>query len=481
MRNKVLFLALSSFIAFQGPVIASATATGSSQNSVKLAAKPAQKPAPRRLFNSKTKVLSNGLNVVVIEDHTVPRVSVGVLYHVGSADDPAHMVGISHMTEHMFWLFPDSKRFPNASATIEALGGYTNAYTSSDYTYYIMDAPVAALGTMLAIGADGMANFKLLNQKAFDKEHMAVMEERLMRIDNQPLGTADEFISNALAPDNPYGKMVIGTPENIANYTVDAVNQHYKRWYKPNNATLVVIGDVNAEEVFLLAQKEFGRIPRGPVPERRRNPEVAKEGMFQKITCRTDKVKSPKVVLSYRDLHQTTDSFESIIALEIGLTALEDNLFEFPRRFTTGARPLATWFGVSNFGPALGPVPLDFSAELMPGVTPKQFCKAFRKELEKVLKHGLRREDFERAKRGYLVKATYARTDGGRERRMYFIRCAMGFTVDQIEAVPQIIEAVTYEQTMEAIRKVLSAEPFAMVQYLPSSSKPKTQKTQQKN
>lgn len=425
---------------------------------------PKSKKEQKNLFNAKTTTLSNGLVVVVVEDHAVPRVSIGLLYHVGSCDDPESLFGLSHMTEHMF--FHGSKKYPNIDVTVGNLGGYVNACTSEDFTMYISDCPAESINTIFDIEADRMANFCLKDDKIFKKEQMAVYEERLMRVENLPLGIASEYIMASLSPQHPYGRDIGGMRHNIIAYSRAAIMDHYKKFYKPNNATLIVIGDVQATRVFEDAERFFGGIPRGSVPKRKRPENALQKDIYHEITYYSDKVASNKVDFIYNTPHQSTCDLIKIYALYIGLDALFDGVvYQFSRYFID--KKSLVYGLYCNYQASLDPRPLTISAALMPKVSLERFKKEFNKKIKNVLKNGLTHKEFERAKKNYLTNMVYRARDGHDKIRFAFANLALGFKINQIELIPEILNSITYEQTHEALKEVFSVKPFGVVCFIP--------------
>lgn len=417
-----------------------------------------------RLLNARVKILGNGMRVVVVEDHAVPRASVGVLYGVGSCDDPENVFGLSHMTEHMF--FHGSAKYPKIDATVEGIGGSLNACTSEDWTMYIEDVPVAALNTIFDLEADRMKNFYLKDDKIFKKEQQAVYEERLMCVENPPLGLADEYIKLALFPQHPYGKEIIGSRKNILAYSREAIMKHYQTWYRPNNATLIVIGDVKAAEIFRLADQYFGKIAKRDVPARDRQKNNLKDGIHHQITYYSDKVASPKIEFWYHTPHHSVEGYAEEVALLVGLQALfGSTLFKFRRYFEDEK----SWVSSLDYiwEESLDARPTCISASLMPGVTPEKFIREFRKRLAEVLRKGLDRAEFERARQGWLTSTKYKVFKGHGNIRFALVRLALGYTLEQIEALPQYIATTTYDQVMAVLRKAFSVDPLGIVLCLP--------------
>lgn len=432
------------------------------------------------LFNARTHVLSNGLRIIVVEDHDVPRISIGVLFNVGSADDPASLFGLSHMAEHMY--FKGTARYPKPDVTISNLGGSTNAFTSRDCTMFTTEIPAQSLEVVLDLEADRLRNATKINTAEFPKERDAVFEERLMRIDNDPLGLADEHISAALSPLHPYGKEIIGTQQNIRAYRAKDVLNHYRTWYVPGNATLVVVGDACADGVFAMADRLFGSIPVRSTPPRYRPDAYALRWDMQKeMIYTTDKVANTKISFLYNTPHHrsfssdATASLDGMVftaAFEIAAQALFGSwVYDFSRYFIDKKQMI---FGFHyDFPRSLDPDPFSVSATLRPGVSLEKFREAFSDRLAHVLKKGLPREDFDRAKRLILFNFRYELPDSHDSIRTFFTCLAKGMSFEHVVALPRILQAVTYEQVNAALRVVFGRAPCATVILSPSKERAK--------
>ncbi|MHB1950899.1 MAG: M16 family metallopeptidase [Acidiferrobacteraceae bacterium] len=213
------------------------------------------------------RTLANGLRVIVRRDTRAPVVVSQLWYKVGSVDEPANETGISHATEHM--MFKGTTRYPAGrfARIISENGGSENAFTAQDYTVYYEEIEKSRLPIVFDLEADRMQNL-LVPKNQFRKEIRVVMEERRMRTDDNPDAILDERFMRAAFKTSPYGVPVIGWMHNIRKLTARKVRAWYHRWYAPNNAVLVVVGDVRPEHVFALARKYFGHIPRKAIPAR---------------------------------------------------------------------------------------------------------------------------------------------------------------------------------------------------------------------
>ena len=222
-------------------------------------------------------VLENGLKVLVKPDHRFPVVISQIWYKVGSSYEYGGITGISHMLEHM--MFKGTPDVPSGefSRTIAALGGQENAFTSSDYTAYFQRLEKSRLETSFRLEADRMRN-ALFPEDEFIKERDVVAEERRLRTEDNPQAKAFEQFKATAFISSPYQHSVIGWMADIQNYDVEDARQWYRQWYAPNNATLVVVGDVKPEEVLKLAKKYYGPIQPEKVPELKPRPEIPQSG-----------------------------------------------------------------------------------------------------------------------------------------------------------------------------------------------------------
>lgn len=212
--------------------------------------------------------LDNGLKILIKEDHRAPIAVSMIWYNVGSADEPGGMTGVSHAIEHM--MFKGTTQFPLGvfSKTIASLGGQENAITSHDYTMYFEKVAANQLETCFALEADRMTHL-LLDADEFAKEIKVIQEERRLRTDDNPQAlTFERFLATAHLA-SAYNHPVIGWTSDLKNMTVTDLKHWYQRYYAPNNATLVVVGDVQAEQVLALAKKYFAVLPQKKLPVRK--------------------------------------------------------------------------------------------------------------------------------------------------------------------------------------------------------------------
>ena len=242
-------------------------------------------------------VFGNGLKLLVKEDHRAPVVVSQVWYKVGSSYEPGGITGLSHMLEHM--MFKGTKLYPAGefSRIIAENGGSENAFTGSDYTAYFQTMEKSRLEISFKLEADRMRNLDLKAEE-LKKELQVVTEERRMRTDDQPRAkTQEQFNASAFA-NSPYKNPVIGWPSDIANYQVEDLQAWYQQWYAPNNATLVVVGDVDAEQVVTLAAQYFAGLQPSVIKPLKPQEEIEQKGI-KRITVKAP-AKLPYLMMGYK-------------------------------------------------------------------------------------------------------------------------------------------------------------------------------------
>jgi zinc protease len=241
-------------------------------------------------------ILNNGLKVLVKEDHRAPIAVSMIWYNIGSADEPGELTGVSHAIEHM--MFKGTKKFPLGvfSKTIAAQGGQENAFTNNDFTAYFEKIDASRLATSFELEADRMNNL-LLDADEFAKEIKVIQEERRMRTDNNPQALAFERFLATAHLSAPYNHPVIGWMNILQQMKVEDLKKWYQNYYAPNNATLVVVGDVNPEKVHALAEQYFGSIAKKAVVERK--PQIEPPALGKKSIIIEAPAKLPLFMIGY--------------------------------------------------------------------------------------------------------------------------------------------------------------------------------------
>ena len=242
--------------------------------------------------------LDNGLKLIVQQDHRAHVAVVQVWYRVGSSYEHDGITGVSHALEHM--MFKGTKRFGPGkfSAMVAAHGGRQNAFTSSDYTAYYEEWSADKVELSFDLEADRMRNL-IIDDAEFKKEINVVLEERRMRTDDSPESLATEAAEAVAFLTSPYRYPVIGWEADIKNMTAADLRAWYQRWYGPNNAIVVVVGDVQPDAVYALAKKHFGPLVASEIAPPKNRPEIVQNGT-KRVVLNNDKARVPYLVMGYK-------------------------------------------------------------------------------------------------------------------------------------------------------------------------------------
>lgn len=262
-------------------------------------------------------VLDNGLKLLVKEDHRAPVVVSQVWYKIGSSYEREGKTGVSHVLEHM--MFQGTEKYPKGefSRIMSANGADENAFTSADYTAYYQKLEKSRLAVSFEMEADRMRNLKL-QEEAFQKERNVVIEERRLRTEDKPNSLAYEHFKATAYQTSPYQNPVIGWMSDLENLTLDDLRVWYEQWYAPNNAIVVVVGDVDAAEVLRLAEQHFGPLQSSPAAKPLHRPEIEQLGIKRMTIKRPAKL--PYLIMGYKVPSLSTVDKESVwevYALEV--------------------------------------------------------------------------------------------------------------------------------------------------------------------
>jgi len=420
------------------------------------------------VFNPETFTLGNGMQVVVLPNHRVPVITHMVWYKVGSADEPAGKSGIAHFLEHL--MFKGTKNYaPGEFSRILARnGGRQNAFTSQDYTGYYQSVAADRLELVMKLEADRMTNL-VLSSSDIKPERKVVLEERRQRTGNNPGSILQEQVQAAMFLNHPYRRPIIGWEHEVRALTRSDILSFYRRWYAPNNAVLVVAGDVTVEKLRPLAEKYYGRIPAVKLPPRARAKEPHHHAA-RRVVLRDSRVRQPSWSRSFLAPSYTAGAAGSAHALEVAAEILGGGVTSPLYKALVIDGKLAVSAGAHYDPGDMGPTTFTFHASPRPGVSMEKLEAAMTAEIAKIRDHGVRREDMERAKRRILAEAIYARDSLGAGARVLGAALASGRTVNDVESWPDKIKAVTLEQIKAAIRAVLREQQSVTALLLPNSA-----------
>ncbi len=399
--------------------------------------------------------LENGMEIVVIEDHRAPVVTNMVWYRTGSADEPAGESGVAHFLEHLMFQGTHTMQPGEFSATVDAQGGNDNAFTSYDYTAYFQRVAADRLDLMLSMEADRMRNLTL-SEEIVANERNVVLEERSQRVDSEPSSIFDEQRRAAQFLNSPYGIPVIGWRAEMEQMDREDALRFYRTYYAPNNAILVVAGDVTPDEVLGMAKKHFGKIqPSADLPVRLR-PQEPPQLSERRLSYADPRVAQPYVSRSYLAVERNTGDQAKAAAL----TVLAEYLGGSPttsvlaRALQFGADASAIYTHAYYDGTAVDPTTFSVAVVPRPGVTLGEAEQAMDAAIEQFLTDGIEAEAFERIMTQIRAAEIYARDDSDALARRYGAALAVGLTVEDEENWPQVLQSVTPEQVMEAAHEV---------------------------
>jgi len=342
--------------------------------------------------------LPNGLKVYVIEDHKAPTAYGVTWFKVGSKDEVTNRTGFAHLFEHL--MFKGSAHLPDGlmDKLLEAAGGWSNAFTSSDMTVYQNVANANFLEQMLWIDADRLAGLlDTFDKPKLDNQRDVVLNERRQSYENQPYGNAELFIQENLWPkDHGYHWSTIGYPQDLKAATVPDVAGFFKKYYLPNNATMVIAGDVKLADVKKLVEKYFGWIPRSADPVR---PQYKTPAPITKeiVVNTTDDVQVPRVYLTWRGpSHYTADE----APLDLAATLLGDGKSSRLYKRLVYDEKIAQDVSASFSGETLAGT-FEIVATAKPGVDPKRLVKEISEEVAKLSTTVPETKEVERAQNSY--------------------------------------------------------------------------------
>jgi zinc protease len=426
--------------------------------------------AAAQVFNPETFTLENGMQVVVVPNHRVPIVTNMVWYRVGAADEVPGKSGLAHLLEHLMFKGTPSIPPGDFSKIVARLGGRDNAFTTADYTAYFQNVAVDRLETVMKMEADRMTNLTL-DEQNFRTELAVVLEERRSRTDNNPSALLGEQMEAALYLNSPYHRPVIGWESEIAGLSRDDALAFYRRWYAPNNAILVVAGDVTAATVRPLAEKYFGAAPPADVPARVRTAEPPPRAA-RRVTLVDARVRQPSWSRLYLAPSYTKGDRELAYPLEVLAEVVGGGATSRLYRSLVVTQGLAAnasaWYepasvDLTTFGVAVTP---------RPGVSMDKLEAAINKELTRIAKEGLTADEIERAKGRLRANVAYARDSLHTGARVLGEALSTGQSVEDEEAWPVRIGQVTSEQVAKAAAAVLDDKASVTGLLLPDPNAP---------
>ena len=410
-------------------------------------------------------MLKNGMKVIVKEDHRAPTVAHMIWYRIGSMDEVNGTTGVAHALEHMMFKGTKTLKPGEFSQRVAALGGRENAFTNKDYTAYFQQIEKSKLEQVMALEADRMTNL-VFDQDEFAREIRVVMEERRWRTEDQPIPQVYEALNAAAFIAHPYHHPVAGWMSDLRNMTVQDAKAWYERWYAPNNATMIVTGDVDPKQVFALAEKHFGKIARKTLPVTKPQAEPVQHGI-RRVTVKAP-AENPYVVLAFkaptlRDVEKDTDSH----ALDVLAAILDgyDNARLNAKLVRTDKVANSVGAGYSNV--ARGPALFLLDGTPAKGTTTEQLEKLLRAEVDRIAREGVSEDELKRVKAQLIAGQIYKRDSiFGQAMEMGTMEMA-GLSHADIDRVIDKLKTVTAEQVQAVAQKYFTDDMLTVATLVP--------------
>ena len=418
-------------------------------------------------------VLKNGMKIIVKEDHRAPTVAQMIWYKVGSTDEINGTTGVAHALEHMMFKGTKNLKAGEFSRKVAALGGRENAFTSRDYTAYFQQIEKTRLEPVMALEAERMANLRF-DQNEFAKEIRVVMEERRWRTDDQPFGMLSEAQNAAAFVAHPYHHPTVGWMDDLEHMTLADIKAWYERWYAPNNATMVIAGDVDAQQVRKLAEKYFGGIQAKKMPLLKPQNEPPQNGL-RRVLVKAP-AENPYVTLTFKaptlkDVEKDADSY----ALDVLAAVLDgyDNARLSAQLVRTAKIANDVGAGYDNI--SRGPSVFTLEGTPAAGTTTEQLETALRGEVTKIAENGISEEELQRVKTQLIASQIYKRDSIFGQAMEIGVLEMSGISYKNIDRMLDKLKTVTAQQVQAVAQKYFSDDQLTIATLvpLPLSGKPR--------
>jgi len=398
--------------------------------------------------------LSNGLKLIVREDHRAPTVAHMVWYRAGSMDEVNGKTGVAHVLEHMMFKGTDKVKAGEFSRLVAAVGGRENAFTSRDYTAYFQQVEKSKLDEVIKLEADRMSNLNF-DDAEFLKEIQVVMEERRLRTEDNPSSLLNESLMATAFMSSPYRHPVVGWMNDLQNMTAADARDWYRSWYKPNNAIVVIAGDVDPKQVLASVEKYYGSIDAKELPVRKPQIEPAQKGIKQtQVKAQAD---NPQLTMAWKAPRLEPSKLDDPepYALEL-LTAVLDG-YDNARlnRVLVKQEKVVNDVGVGYDMVSRGPALFVISATMGKGKTVAQAQASIRKVLDELKQNGILESELKRIKVRILSEQIYKRDSiFGQAMEIGSTEMA-GFSWKDIDYMLERMQTITPEQVQAVAKKYL--------------------------
>lgn len=408
--------------------------------------------------NLESFTLENGLQVIVIPDRRAPVATHMIWYKVGSADEPEGQSGVAHFLEHL--MFKGTENYPDGafSKMIAERGGQENAFTSLDYTAYFQKVAKEHLPLMMMLEADRMENL-VLTDEIVAPERDVVLEERRSRVDSEPGSRLREAMNAITFVNHPYGSPVIGWQSEIEALNKEAAIAFYDRFYTPNNAVVVIAGDVEVDEIKKIAAETYGEVPRRAEPGERVRPTEPPLSGERRIAVSDPRVRQETISQTWVVPSRSTGGGRTPEALDVLSYILGEGPSSRLHKSLVLDQEAAIGAGAYYQSQALDDGRFGVYAAPRPGRTLMDMERLISKELKKLLETGVTEEEVARAKNTMIASAIYAQDSQSGLARLFGGALTTGQTIEDVQSWPAQINAVTTQDVLEAARAYLTGTP----------------------
>lgn len=397
--------------------------------------------------------LANGMKVIVKEDHRAPVVVSQVWYRAGSMDEFNGTTGVAHVLEHM--MFKGTKAVPAGefSKRIAVAGGRENAFTGRDYTAYFQQLQKTKLELSMKLESDRMRNL-VITPKEFAKEIKVVMEERRLRTEDKPQALVYETLMATAYQSHPYHHPIVGWMSDLENMTADDARDWYRRWYAPNNAALVVVGDVKPQEVLKLAERYFGKIRSVALPQRKPQTEPDQRGI-KRVTVKAP-AKLPYLAMGYHTptLRDPGNDLEPY-ALEVLAGVLDGHASARLNQALVREQQIAVSTGAGYDLISRGPSMFILDGAPAEGNSVAELEAAIREQIDKIKRDGVTEEELQRVKAQVIAAQVYQRDSMFYQAMLIGEVETAGLPLNTLETRLEKLKTVTAGQVQEVARKYL--------------------------
>lgn len=424
------------------------------------------RPGAAGIFEPETFTLDNGMQVVVVKNARMPVVHHMVWYRVGAMDEPPGHSGLAHVVEHLMFKGTETAPAGEFSRAVAAVGGRENAFTSADFTGYHQTVAREHLETVMRYEADRMTNLTL-DEDQVAREIQVVLEERRQRTDNNPQALLAEHVDAALYLNHPYRRPIVGWAHEISALDREDVLAFYRDWYTPENAILIVSGDITAEELRPLAEKYYGTIPRGEVAERpdfREPPQRAP----RRVDLADPRVRQPVFQRTYLAPSHGIGAQDEVDALDVAADLLGSGPTSILYRRLVVEDAIAVAAGAAYNASARGPSSFTVYAAPKPGVDLDTLEAAVDSVLADVLAEGFNATDVDRVKGRLLADSIYARDSLSSGAYSLGRALVIDRSIDDVETWPERLEALNAAEIAAALGNVLDLRRSVTATLTPS-------------